>query len=206
MQLRITLKTISYISSKHLFNQKPLKKCLLFLDKDFSYFCLKLSQHFGRPIRWNKCLYCAECSDKHWHDTLDTFFVNKFDFKSRFDGYLFIFKNGNDWIKLINYVHDSTLYFDNNNNVRQSFELSLKNEFNMSLCWNNSWSDLDIQTVSFLVLVRNGFVVITFCNYSIWISNSLFRKLQTLKFGKFCSEKHLFIGIHTYNNYVKIAF
>ena len=44
----------------------------------------------------------------------------------------------NDWIKVINYF-DDTLYYTNNENVRQLFELILKNKFNLSLLRQSKW-------------------------------------------------------------------
>ena len=111
----------------------------LILDKEFSHFCPKLSQHFGRPLRLNKCLYGADFSGKSWYDTLDSFLINKLSFlRSRVDGCLYIYRKDNDWIKLINYVDDA-LYFASSNRVREDFELSLKNKFNLSLLGEAKW-------------------------------------------------------------------
>ena len=118
---------------------KATKRMFVILDKEFSHFCPKLSQHFGRPLRLNKCLYGADFSGKSWYDTLDSFLTNKLSFlRSRVDGCLYIYRKGNDWIKLINYVDDA-LYFASSNRVREDFELSLKNKFNLSLLGEAKW-------------------------------------------------------------------
>ena len=45
----------------------------------------------------------------------------------------------NDWIKMINYVDDA-LYFANNNQVREHFELTLKNKFHLTLMGEAKWN------------------------------------------------------------------
>ena len=109
------------------------------LDKEFSYFCPKLAQHFGRPLRLNKCLYGADFSGKSWYDTLDSFLTNTLSFqRSRVDGCLYIYRRENDWVKLINYVDDA-LYYASCDKDREDFELSLKNTFNLTLLGEAKW-------------------------------------------------------------------
>ena len=104
------------------------------LDKEFSLFCPKLSQHFGR-----KCIHGADFSGKSWSDTLDSFLINKLSSqRSRVDGCLFIYRKVNEWVKLINYVDDA-LYYASSDKVREDFELSLKNRFNLTLLCEAKW-------------------------------------------------------------------
>ena len=100
------------------------------LDKEFSHFCPKLAQQFGKTSETkHKCLYGADFSGKSWYDTLDSFLTNKVSFqRSRVDGCLYIYRKANDWVKLINYVDDA-LYYASSDKVREEFELSLKKRF-----------------------------------------------------------------------------
>ncbi len=139
---------------------KATKRMFVILDKEFSHFCPKLSQHFGRPLRLNKCLYGADFSGKSWYDTLDSFLTNKLSFlRSRVDGCLYIYRKGNDWIKLINYV-DDPFYFASNDKVREDFELSLKNKYNLSLLGEAKWylGMRITQNTSFISLDQDQYV------------------------------------------------
>ena len=48
------------------------------------------------------------------------------------DRCLYLYRNGDDWIKVINYVDDA-LYYASSKRVREHFEISLKNKFNLTL-------------------------------------------------------------------------
>ena len=126
--------------SIHAFIQsKATKRMLVILDKEISHFCPKLSQRVERPLRLNKCLYGADFSSKSWYDILDSFLTNKLSFlRSRVDGCLYVYRKGDDWVKLINYV-DDVLYFASRDKVREDFELSLRNRFNLSLLGEAKW-------------------------------------------------------------------
>ena len=52
--------------------------------------------------------------------------------KSRVEGYLYIYRDNKNWIKMINYVDDA-LYYANNDDVRQNFEKKLSKRFHLSL-------------------------------------------------------------------------
>ena len=54
------------------------------------------------------------------------------------EGFLYIYRNGNDWINIINYVDDA-LYFASNYKVREHFELTLKSKFHLTLMGEAKW-------------------------------------------------------------------
>ena len=58
--------------------------------------------------------------------------------RSRVEGCLYVYRNENDWIKIINYVDDA-LYFASNDKVRENFELTLKNKFHLTLMGEAKW-------------------------------------------------------------------
>ena len=77
---------------------------------------------FERPLKLKKCLHGADFSRKSWYETLDTFVVKDLKFNcSRVEGYLYVLRRGNDWLKLINYIDDA-LYYSNNDKFREEFE------------------------------------------------------------------------------------
>ena len=109
------------------------KRMFVLLDKEYENFCPKLAGHLGRPLLLKKCLYGADFSGKRWYDTLDQFLTNDMNFvRSRVEGCLYVLRQGNNWIKLINYVDDA-LYYSNNEGFRENFERKLKRRFNLSL-------------------------------------------------------------------------
>ena len=115
------------------------KRIFVLLDQEYEAFCPKLREHFGRPLRLRKCLYGADFSGKFWYETLNDFLVNSFGFKrSRAEGCLYIYRNGDDWVKMINYVDDA-LYYASSHRVREHFEISLKNKFNLTLLGIAKW-------------------------------------------------------------------
>ena len=82
------------------------KRIFVLLDQEYETFCPRLKEHFGRPLRLKKCLYGAYFSGKFWYETLNNFLVDSFGFKcSGAEGCLYIYRNGDDWIKMINYVN-----------------------------------------------------------------------------------------------------
>ena len=96
-------------------------------------FSPQLAEHFGRPLILKKCIYGADFSGKSWQDTLDNFIQENMDFQhSRVEGCLYIYRKGNEWIKMINYV-DNALYFASENKVRKYSELTIKNKFHLTL-------------------------------------------------------------------------
>ena len=77
--------------------------------------------------------YKATKRSKSWYDTIHSFLSNKLSFqRSRVGGCLYIYRKANDWVKLINYV-DDVLYYASSEKIREDFELSLKNRFNLTL-------------------------------------------------------------------------
>ena len=122
------------------FIQSPTKKRIfVILNKEYEMFCPQLAEHFGRPLRLKKCLYGADFSGKSWYDTLDNFLQRDMNFqRSRVEGCLYIYRKGNDWIKMINYVDDA-LYFASEDKVREHFELTLKNKFHLILMGGAKW-------------------------------------------------------------------
>ena len=58
--------------------------------------------------------------------------------RSRVEGCLYIYRNGTNWIKLINYVDDA-LHYCSNDTVREDFEKSLKKRFNLCLLGEAKW-------------------------------------------------------------------
>ena len=54
------------------------------------------------------------------------------------DRCLYLYRNGDDWIKVINYVDDA-LYYASSKRVREHFEISLKNKFNLTLLGIAKW-------------------------------------------------------------------
>ena len=101
------------------FIQSPTKKrIVVILDKEYEMFCPQLAEHFGRPLRLKKCLYGADFSGKSWYDTLYNFLQKDMIFQcSRVEGCLYIYRKGNDWIKMVNNVDDA-LYFASEECVR----------------------------------------------------------------------------------------
>ena len=76
----------------------------------------------------NKCLYGADFSNKSWYDTLGFFPTNKLScLRSRVDRSLYVYRKGNNWVKLINYVGDA-IYDKSSDKVREDFELSIKRD------------------------------------------------------------------------------
>ena len=115
------------------------KRIFIILDKEYETFCPHLAEHLGRPLRLRKCLYGADFSGKNWYETLDEFLQGSLKFiRSRVEGCLYIYRNGDDWIKMINYVDDA-LYFASSDKIRMDFELSLKNKFNLTLMGTAKW-------------------------------------------------------------------
>ena len=87
------------------------KRIFVLLDQEYETFFPRLKEHFGRPLRLKKCLYGANFSGKFWYETLNDLLVHSFGFKrSRAEGCLYIYRNGDDWIKVINYVDDALYY------------------------------------------------------------------------------------------------
>ena len=115
------------------------KRIFVTLDEEYEIFCPKLANHLGRPLRLKKCLYGADFSGKFWYDTIDEFLTKNLGFsRSRVEGCLYIYKKGEDWIKMINYVDDA-LYYAGSIKVRKAFELELKNHFNLTLMGQAKW-------------------------------------------------------------------
>ena len=70
---------------------------------------------------------------------MDSYLTNTLKFvRSRFHGYLYILREGDNWFKLINYVDDA-LNYSNNEDFRMKFERSLKKIFNLSLLGQAKW-------------------------------------------------------------------
>ena len=68
------------------------RRIFVILDKVYSTFCPKLSNHIGRPLRLKKCLYGADFSGKNWYETLDTFLTSDLNFiRSRVEGCLYVY-------------------------------------------------------------------------------------------------------------------
>ena len=115
------------------------KRIFVILDKEYEKFCPKLAKHLGRPLKLKKCLYGADFSGKSWYETLDEFLIKSLKFsRSRVEGCLYVYRNGTDWVKLINYVDDA-LYISNRDEVRVEFENKLKKRFNLSLLGIAKW-------------------------------------------------------------------
>ena len=67
-------------------------------------------------------LYGADFSGKSWYETLDSYLIQTLKFtRSRVDGCLYILRDGDKWLKLINYVDDA-LYYSNNEDFILRFE------------------------------------------------------------------------------------
>ena len=63
---------------------------------------------------------------------LDDFLIRTLGFiRSRVEGCLYIYKKGNDWVKLINYMN-YTLYTSSSDQVRVDYKNKLKKRFNLS--------------------------------------------------------------------------
>ena len=76
-------------------------------------FCPELEPHLGRPLKLEKCLYDADFSGKSWYDTLDEFLTNDLKFKrSMVECCLYIMRDSERWVVLINYVDDALYYCD----------------------------------------------------------------------------------------------
>ena len=58
--------------------------------------------------------------------------------RSKVEGCLYIYRNKNDWIKIINYVDDA-LYYANTDTVRKFFEEKLSKRFNLKLIGEAKW-------------------------------------------------------------------
>ena len=103
-----------------LIQSEAKRRMFVILDKEYGHYCPKLAGHFGRPIP--KCIYGTDFRGKNWYETLDSYLTNTLYFvRLRVEGCLYILREGDNWIKLINYV-DDTLYYSNNEDVRLKFE------------------------------------------------------------------------------------
>ena len=115
------------------------KRIFIILNEEYETFCPHLTEYLGRPLRLRKCLYGADFSGKSWYETLDEFLQGSLNFiRSRVEGCLYVYWDGSDWIKMINYVDDA-LYFASSDKIRMEFELSLKNKFNLTLMGIAKW-------------------------------------------------------------------
>ena len=56
----------------------------------------------------------------------------------KLDDVLIIYRNGNDWIRMINYV-DDTIYYISSRRVREHSEIILKNKINLTLLGVAKW-------------------------------------------------------------------
>ena len=78
-------------------------------------------------------------SGKAWYDNLDTYLRSDLGFqRSMVEGCLYIYRNQDQWIKLINYVDDALYYFDSEE-TKATFENKLKNKFNLTLMGTAKW-------------------------------------------------------------------
>ena len=115
------------------------KRMFVILDKEYEEFGPQLATHLGRPLRLRKCLYGTDFSGKSWYETLDNFLTTNLNFMmSRVEGCLYIYRKGNDWTKMINYVDDA-LYYASDDDVRKSFEEKLSKRFNLTLLGKARW-------------------------------------------------------------------
>ena len=115
------------------------KRMFIILDREYEHICPKLSRHFGGPLKLKKCLYGADFNGKSWYETLDSFLFKLFRFNhSRVEDCLYIWRRGNDWLKLTNYVDDASYNF-NNDKFREEFESAPKKIFNLSLMVKAKW-------------------------------------------------------------------
>ena len=81
----------------------------------------------------------ADFSGKSWYETLDSYLTNTLHFiRSRVEGYLYILRGVDNWIKLINYA-DNALCYSNNEDFWLRFEQSLKKRFNLSWLGQAKW-------------------------------------------------------------------
>ncbi len=122
------------------FIQSNTKKGIfILLDQEYETFCPRLKEHFDRLLRLRKCLYGIDFIGNFWYETLNDFLVDSFGFKhSRAEGCLHIYRNGNGWIKMINYVDDA-LKYTSSQRVRKHFEITFKNKFNFTLIGMAKW-------------------------------------------------------------------
>ena len=134
---RVCVNQLDFIQA---FIQSEAKRGMfVILDKEYGHFCPKLASHFGRPLKLNKCLYEADFSGKSWYETLDSYLINTLHFvRSRVDGCMYLLREGDNWLKSINYVDDA-LSYSNNEDLRLKFEKSLKKRFNLSLLGQAKW-------------------------------------------------------------------
>ena len=116
------------------FIQSETKRIMfVFLDNEYGQKCQKLAGHFDRPLKLKKCMYGTDFGGKSWYETQDSYWTNTLHFvRSRNEGCLYILREGDNWIKLTNYV-DDILYYSNNEDFRLKFQQSLKKTFNLSL-------------------------------------------------------------------------
>ena len=78
-------------------------------------------------------MYGTDFGGKSWYKTLDSYLTNTLHFvRSRVEGCLYILREGDNWIKLINHV-DDILYYSKNEDFRLKFQQSPKKIFNLSL-------------------------------------------------------------------------
>ena len=70
---------------------------------------------------------------------MDSYLTNTLHFvRSRVEDCLYILREGDNWITLINYFDDA-LYYSNNEDFRLKFEQSLKKRLNLSLLGQAKW-------------------------------------------------------------------
>ena len=139
---------------------KTTRRIFVILDKQYEKFCPKLAQHLGRPLRLKRCLYGADFSGKAWYEALDECLREVMNFKrSMVEGCLYIYRKGNDWIKMINYVDDA-LYYCSSDSVRNHFETKLKSKFNLTLLGKAKWY------LGMRIMQHNGFITLDQSQYT----------------------------------------
>ena len=98
------------------------ERMFVILDKEYEQNLSKVSRALRKTTKALKNLYVANFSGKSWYEALGSFLTSNLYFgRSWAEGCLYILREGNHKIKLINYV-DDVLYNSNNAGFRLKFE------------------------------------------------------------------------------------
>ena len=79
--------------------------------------------------------------------------------RSMVEGCLYIYRKGNDWIKMINYVDDA-LYYCSSDSVRNHFENKLKSKFNLTFLGKAKWY------LGMRIMQHDGFITLDQSQYT----------------------------------------
>ena len=93
------------------------------------------------------------------------------------EGCLYVYRNGNEWVKLINYVDDA-LYYCSSKEVQSKFENQLKSKFNLTLLGKAKWY------LGMRIMQHDGFITLDQSQYTKNITSRLEKSFKNPIKGK----------------------